>query len=43
LVTTSADVERSFSKYNQLFTPQRICLAPEMLQMFAFLHWNFNA
>ena len=35
-VTTSADVEFSFSKYNQLLSPQPICLAPIILRMLQF-------
>jgi len=42
-VTTSADAERSFSKYNQLLTPQRTRLAAETLRMLEFLYWNLNA
>ena len=41
-VTTSADAERSFSKYNQLLTPQRTWLAAETLRMLEFLYWNLN-
>jgi len=41
-VTTSADAERSFSKYNQLLTPQRTRLAAETLRMLEFLYWNLN-
>jgi len=39
-VTTSADAERSFSKYNQLLTPQRISLSELTLRMLEFLYWN---
>jgi len=39
-VTTSADVERSFSKYNQLLTPQSIRLTAETLRMLEFSYWN---
>jgi hypothetical protein len=42
-VTTSADAERSFSKYNQLLTPQSTRLAAETLRMLEFLYWNLNA
>jgi len=39
-LTTSACVERSFSKYNQLLTPQRPRLTPETLRLLEFLYWN---
>lgn len=41
-VTTSADAERSFSKYNQLLTPQRTSLSESTLRMLEFLYWNLN-
>jgi len=41
-VTTSADAEHSFSKYNQLLSPQRTRLAAETLRMLEFLYWNLN-
>lgn len=41
-LTTSADVERSFSKYNQLLTPQRTRLSEGTLRMLEFLYWNLN-
>jgi hypothetical protein len=42
-VTTRADAERSFSKYNQLPISQRTRLAAETLRMQEFLYWNSNA
>jgi hypothetical protein len=42
-VTTSADAERLFSKYNQLLTPQHTRLVAETLRMLEFLYWNLNA
>jgi hypothetical protein len=42
-VTTSADAERSFSKYSQLLTPQSTRLAAGTLRMLEFLYWNLNA
>jgi len=41
-VTTSPDVERLFSKYTQLLTPQRTRLAAETLRMLEFLYRNLN-
>ena len=41
-LTTSADAERSLSKYNQLLTPQRTRVAAETLRRLEFLYWNLN-
>jgi len=41
-VTTSADAEHWFLKYNQLLTPRRTRLAAETLRMLEFLYWNLN-
>jgi len=44
-VTTSADAERSFSKYKQLLTPQqhtRLAAESKNLCMLEFLYWNLN-
>lgn len=41
-VTTSADAERSFSKYNQILSPQRLSLSEETIRMLEFLYWNLN-
>lgn len=41
-VATSSDAERSFSKYNQILSPQRLSLSEESLRMLEFLYWNLN-
>jgi len=41
-VTTSADAECSFSKYNQLLTPQCTWSAAETLHVLEFMYWNLN-
>ena len=41
-VTTSADMQRSFSKYSQLLTPQHARMTPETLHVHELLHRNLQ-
>jgi len=41
-VTTRADAESSFSKYNQILSPQRLSLSEDTIRMLEFLYWNLN-